>query len=231
MGTLGWNVIKVANGHDLQGVYSTVEKAVAIARIDPTRPVCIWLKTIKGYGVKSTMENSAGGHGFPLANGEKIVEFVDEIYSGQTPDEFKQWALALRKDWEQKEEAKKAKAAAAAANPAPAAPAVKKDKVQAGLSAGAVKAAMEGLPVYSVSSDVQGSTGISGFQKATDRFVEVGQLQQEVAAELFFRFGEGAVGEDSVTVPQTHANRCFRRLQGSGRNELLPSMQLMTKFD
>ena len=174
MGTLGWNVIKVANGHDLQGVYSTVEKAVAIARIDPTRPVCIWLKTIKGYGVKSTMENSAGGHGFPLANGEKIVEFVDEIYSGQTPDEFKQWALALRKDWEQKEEAKKAKAAAAAANPAPAAPAVKKDKVQAGLSAGAVKAAMEGLPVYSVSSDVQGSTGISGFQKATDRFVEVG---------------------------------------------------------
>lgn len=174
MSTLGWNVIKVANGHDLQGVYSTVEKAVAIARIDPTRPVCIWLKTIKGYGVKSTMENSAGGHGFPLANGEKIVEFVDEIYGGQTPDEFKQWALALRKDWEQKEEAKKAKAAAAAANPAPAAPAVKKDKVQAGLSAGAVKAAMEGLPVYSVSSDVQGSTGISGFQKATDRFVEVG---------------------------------------------------------
>ena len=120
------------------------------------------------------MENSAGGHGFPLANGEKIVEFVDEICGGQTPDEFKQWALALRKDWEQKEEAKKAKAAAAAANPAPAAPAVKKDKVQAGLSAGAVKAAMEGLPVYSVSSDVQGSTGISGFQKATDRFVEVG---------------------------------------------------------
>jgi transketolase len=33
---------------------------------------------------------------------------------------------------------------------------------------------MEGYPVYSVSSDVQGSTGISTFQKATGHFVEVG---------------------------------------------------------
>jgi transketolase len=62
----------------------------------------------------------------------------------------------------------------AAAAPATAAPAIKKDKVQAGLAAGAVRAAMEGYPVYSVSSDVQGSTGISTFQKATGRFVEVG---------------------------------------------------------
>ncbi len=173
---LGWNVIKVPNGHDLAAVYLAVERGIAAAQLDPTRPVCLWIKTIKGYGVKSTMENSAGGHGFPLANGEKIVEFVDEIYGGQTPDEFKAWAQALRKDWETKEAAKQAKALAAAAQPATAAaaPAVKKDKVQAGLAAGAVKAAMEGLPVYSVSSDVQGSTGISAFQKATDRFVEVG---------------------------------------------------------
>ena len=32
------------------------------------------------------MENSAGGHGFPLANGEKIVEFVNEIYGNETSD-------------------------------------------------------------------------------------------------------------------------------------------------
>jgi len=175
LGGLGWNVIKVAHGHDLQAVYLAVERGVAAARLDPSRPVCLWIKTIKGYGVKSTVENSAGGHGFPLANGEKIVEFVDEIYSGQTPEEFKAWALMLRKDWETKEAAKQAKAAAAAANPpAAAAPAVKKDKVQAGLAAGAIRAAKDGLPVYSVSCDVQGSTGISTFQKATDRFVEVG---------------------------------------------------------
>ncbi len=171
---LGWDVRRIPNGHDLQEVYLAVEKAVTDAKAAPTKPVCLWLKTIKGYGVKSTMENSAGGHGFPLANGEKIVGFVDEICFGNPQDEFKQWALALRKDWEVKEEAKKAKAAAAAANPAPTAPAVKKDKVQAGLAAGAIKAAMEGYPVYSVSSDVQGSTGISTFQKATGNFIEVG---------------------------------------------------------
>ena len=176
LGGLGWNVIKVAHGHDLPAVYLAVERGIAAARLDPTRPVCLWIKTIKGYGVKSTMENSAGGHGFPLANGEKIVEFVEEIYAGQTPDEFKAWARSLRLDWESKEAAKQAKAAAAAANPAPApaTPPVKKDKVQAGLAAGALRAANEGLPVYSVSCDVQGSTGISAFQKATDRFVEVG---------------------------------------------------------
>jgi transketolase len=172
---LGWNVFKVSHGHDLQAVYLAVERGIAAARLDPSRPVCLWIKTIKVYGVKSTMENSAGGHGFPLANGEKIVEFVDEICGGQTPEDFKAWALSLRKDWEAREAAKQAKAAAAATHPAPAAaPAVKKDKVQAGLAAGALRAAMEGLPVYSVSCDVQGSTGISAFQKATDRFVEVG---------------------------------------------------------
>jgi transketolase len=171
---LGWDVRKVENGHDLQAVYLAVEKAVADTKANATKPVCLWIKTIKGYGVKSTMENAAGGHGFPLANGEKIIEFVDEIFSGETPAEFKTWAQALRADWEAKEAAKKAKAAAAAANPAPTVAAVKKDKVQAGLAAGAIKAAMEGYPVYSVSSDVQGSTGISTFQKATGRFIEVG---------------------------------------------------------
>ncbi|MBU6400470.1 MAG: transketolase, partial [Verrucomicrobia bacterium] len=70
------------------------------------------------------------------------------------------------------EAAKKAKAAA---TPAPAAPAVKKDKIQSGLAKGAVKAAQDGYPVYSISADVQGSTGISLFQKSfPDRFVEVG---------------------------------------------------------
>jgi transketolase len=171
MGALGWNVISVPHGHDLEAVYQFVEKAVEQARANPNVPVCLWVKTIKGYGVKSTEENAAGGHGFPLSNGEKIIEFVNEIYGGQTPDEFAKWAQALRTDWEQKEAAKKAKAAAA---PAPAT-SVKKDKVQAGLAKAAIRAAQDGLPVYSISSDVQGSTGISTFQKSfPDRYIEVG---------------------------------------------------------
>src|SRR3954447_14301541 len=170
MGTLGWNVISVPNGHDLQAVYQSIEKAIQQAKTNPNFPVCLWVKTIKGYGVKSTMENAAGGHGFPLSNGEKIVEFVSEIYGGQPPEEFANWAKAMRTDWEQKEAAKKAKAAAAAP-----APSVKKDKVQTGLAKGAVRAAQDGLPVFSISSDVQGSTGISLFQKSfPDRYIEVG---------------------------------------------------------
>jgi transketolase len=171
MSALGWNVVFVQNGHDLEGVYQALEKAIAEAKASPNVPVCLWIKTIKGYGVKSTEENSAGGHGFPLASGEKIVEFVNEIFGGQTPTEFADWAKSLRVDWEQKDAAKKAKAAAAPAG----APAVKKDKVQGGLAKGAIRAAQEGLPVFSISSDVQGSTGISTFQKSfPDRFIEVG---------------------------------------------------------
>jgi transketolase len=167
---LGWNVIHVGNGNDLQEAYSAVERAIAEVSVEPWKPVAIVARTIKGYGVKSTMENAAGGHGFPLTNAEKIVDFVGEIWNGETPSEFADWAQALRTEWEQKDAAKKAKAAAA-----PAAPAPKKDKVQAGLAKGAIRAAAEGLPVYSVSSDVQGSTGVSTFQKSfPDRFIEVG---------------------------------------------------------
>src|SRR5881396_1902590 len=71
MGALGWNVINVPNGHDLPAVYLFVEKAIEQAKANPNFPVCLLAKTIKGYGVKATEQNSAGGHGFPLANGEK----------------------------------------------------------------------------------------------------------------------------------------------------------------
>ena len=173
MDSLGWKVIRVPQGHDLQEVYLAIEKGIAEANANANQPVCLIIKTIKGYGVKSTMENSAGGHGFPLANGEKIIEFVDEIFEGKTPEMFKAWSISLRQDWENAESAKKAKAAAAVGSTS--APVIKKDKVQAGLAKGAIRAATDGLPVFSVSSDVQGSTGISPFQKTfPERFIEVG---------------------------------------------------------
>ncbi len=177
MDDLGWRVTRVADGHDLQAVYLAVEQAVADAQADPTRPVFLWVKTIKGKGIKATEENSAGGHGFPLANGEKIGAWITEIYQGATPPaELAQWAAVLRADWERKEADKQAKAAAAAAAPAASGVhAVKKDKVQAGLAKAAIRAAAEGYPVFSVSCDVQGSTGISPFHKTfPERFVEVG---------------------------------------------------------
>lgn len=171
MPALGWHVIGVAHGNDLQEVYLALEKAIATAKADPAKPVAIIAKTVKGYGVKSTMESASGGHGFPLSSGEKIVEFVDEIWSGQTPSEFAGWAKSFHADWERKEAEKKAKAAVGV--PAVAKP--KTDKVQSGLARAAVRATTEGLPVFSISSDVQGSTGISLFHKSfPDRWIEVG---------------------------------------------------------
>ncbi len=155
---LGWNVRPVKEGQNLEKVYQAVEQALAEAKGDPRRPVCLWVKTIKGYGVKETEKSSSGGHGFPLKDGEKIVPFVEEITGGKTPADLKAWAESLRKDWEAKQAAKKAAPAGSAS--------VKKEKVQAGFARAAVRAAQEGLPVISISADLPGSTGVAAFQKA-----------------------------------------------------------------
>jgi len=181
LAVLGWNVIEVSEGNDLQSVYLAIEKAISAAKANPRKPVCVWARTIKGYGVRATEESASGGHGFPLANGEKIIDFVNEIYFGATlPKELDDWAKMLRADWEQKDAAKKAKQAAASSA---AAPAVKKEKIQAGLAKAAIRAAQEGYPVFSLSADVPGSTGISAFQKSfPDRFIDLGVAEANMVS-------------------------------------------------
>ena len=175
METLGWRVIRVEEGHNLQKVYQAVEEAVEMAKADPTRPVFVWVKTIKGYGVKATMESASGGHGFPLKNGEKIVEFVSEIYDGEPPEEFLEWAKALRKEWEARQAAKAAAAAPASET--------KKEKAQAGFARAAIRAAEEGLPVFSVSADLPGSTGIGPFRKRfPERAADVGVAEANMVS-------------------------------------------------
>jgi transketolase len=168
METLGWKVIKVEDGHNLQTIFSSMEKAVEDAKKHPERPVCVWVKTIKGYGVASTVKNASGGHGFPLkANDPAIVSFVDEIYGGTTPKEFVNWAQELA--------ALEAKPSSKAAVPT--------TKVQTGISKAAIKATEEGYPVFSVSADLQGSTGIAAFQKTyPDRFIEVGIAESNMVS-------------------------------------------------
>ena len=182
MSALGWQVIQVPDGNELAPVYLAVERGLELARANPRAPVCLWVKTIKGYGVKSTMESASGGHGFPLAGGEKIIEFVNEIYfGGAVPPELAAWSRDLRAGWEKKDAAKKAKAAAAAASPAAAA--VKTEKIQAGLGRGAVRAAQEGLPVYSLSADLAGSTGMAFFQKTfPGRFLDLGVAEANMVS-------------------------------------------------
>ena len=168
LSTLGWNVIKIDDGHDLQAVFQAVEEGIASARANPNQPVCLWMKTIKGKGIAATEENNSGGHGFPLKNAEKISDWLNEIYGDtEVPSEFADWASELHEEWKATE--------ANGAGSGGGGSVVKKSKVQDGLAKGAIRAAQEGAPVYSISSDVQGSTKISDFQKALpDRFIEVG---------------------------------------------------------
>jgi transketolase len=162
LSTLGWELVKVENGHDLQSVHNAIENAMETARKNPKKPVAVWTKTIKGYGVKSTEEAASGGHGYPLgAYDDKLVGFVEEIFNGDAPEEFTSWA----KDILASKPEPKAKAAGGVVN----------EKVQPGFSRAAIRAAKEGLPVFSLSSDLQGSTGIADFQKACkENFYDLG---------------------------------------------------------
>lgn len=166
MESLGWNIIKVDKGNDIQACYTAIETAVTSAK--NSGPVCIWLKTVKGYGVKATEEAKSGGHGFPVkAYSEDILGFVDEIWNNNTPEEFKSWA----KDLTVKPEAKDSGST------------VKKEKAQAGFSRAAIKAVQNNKPVFSVSSDLQGSTGMAAFQKeCPDNFLDVGIAESNMVS-------------------------------------------------
>jgi transketolase len=160
--TLGWKLVRVDNGHDLEKVFQTIQAEIENAQKNPTQPIAIVFKTIKGYGVKSTMESASGGHGYPLsAYDEKLPAFINEIYNGEAPAIFINWALEIL-----------------ASKPAPKAAAnaaIKTEKVQDGFARAFIKAAKKGLPVFSLSADLQSSTGIKAFHKEfPNHFIDLG---------------------------------------------------------
>lgn len=163
MESLGWKVIDVKEGNDLQACYSAIEDA--LKNISAEQPICLRLKTVKGYGVKSTEEHGAGGHGFPIkAFSEDIHNFIQEIWGEELPAEFKSWASDLT----QKPESKKSDSYTVAEGAV-------MEKAQAGFARAAISAVEEGIPVVSISSDLQGSTGMAAFHKAhPERSFDVG---------------------------------------------------------
>jgi transketolase len=180
LSALGWNLIREEEGHNLQKVYSTIENAISSAETSG-KPVAIVFKTIKGYGVKSTMENASGGHGYPLSSyDEKLVSFIHEIYNGEAPSEFIDWAQEILK-----------------AKPAPketAANAPKTEKVQDGFARAVIKAAKEGLPVFSISSDLQSSTGIKAFHKEfPSQFLDLGIAESNMISSAIGLSKQGLI--------------------------------------
>ncbi len=148
---LGWKVLTLEHGNDLQKCLDTIEQALEIARSNPRQPVCIHAKTIKGIGTKKTAESSSGGHGFPLKSATELSTFLSEIYSGEKfPEEFNSWIQELI----QLEEDKKKSGIKDSG-----------EKIQKGVSAAMIKARREGLPIISVTSDLPGSTGVAEFRK------------------------------------------------------------------
>lgn len=150
---LGWDLRYVEEGHDLTKVHHEIELSIENLKTNSQKPIALVFKTVKGKGVAKTEEAASGGHGYPLgAYDDKLVGFIQEIYQNNAPNEFITWANELL---DQK--------------PAPATqkdPPVKKEKIQVGVANAMIDAAKKGLPVFSISSDLAGSTGTAGFQKA-----------------------------------------------------------------
>lgn len=152
LSALGWEVTFVEDGHNLQTLYSQIEKSTVAAQ---KKPQVLWVKTIKGKGVKSAEQSSTGAHGFPLDKPEQLMPFLEEIYSPQeVPAVFKTWSEEI---------ASRQKAKTITGAPVIS---IKKEKIQTGVSSAMVEAVKRGLPVVSISSDLQGSTGVAGFRKA-----------------------------------------------------------------
>lgn len=174
---LGWKVLRLEDGHHLQACVSTIEEAIQQVSMDPTVPIAIHARTIKGKGNKKAEASSTGAHGFPLKKATELPEFLNEIYGGaQVPPEFVAWTQELI-DYEEAK-AKAAKPAEAVETLPPGMQLIKKspsEKIQAGVSAALKKCREKGLPVVSVSADLQGSTGVADYQKAyPDAAIDVG---------------------------------------------------------
>lgn len=153
MSALGWETVKLEDGHDLQKVYSAIEMAYDTVTANPKKPVFIWAKTIKGKGVAKTETSSSGGHGFPLKSAKELPEFLSEIYQQQDmPNEFTIWQDELMDV-----ESKKAGGSKSG---------VPTIKIQDGVAKALIEAVEKHqLPIISVSADLQGSTGVESFRK------------------------------------------------------------------
>ncbi len=171
LATLGWDLRVVKDGHNLESLYNEIGKALTDVSANKNRPIALVVKTIKGKGVKSTEESASGGHGYPLKPYDaNLIAFLSEIYSGsELPAEFKSWAesiLASKPESSQKSTE-----------------AIPTGKVQPGFSNAAIKAVSEGLPVFSVSSDLQGSTGIAGFHKEfPNHYIDIGVAEANMVS-------------------------------------------------
>ena len=150
---LGWEVETIKEGNHLPTVHHAIDQALGQIKNNPQQPQALIFHTIKGKGVRSTEESASGGHGHPLKPQDpRLIDFIREIYHPEEPpQEFIQEAEKLLSPPSEKHP--------------PSSSNIKREKIQAGISRAAISAAQKGLPIYSISSDLQGSTGMGAFHK------------------------------------------------------------------
>lgn len=148
LSSLGWDLVCVEEGHNLEILLEAIDTALKKVQSNPQKPVALRVKTIKGFGVQSSMESSSGGHGFPLKNTENLQAFIEEIYAGSSiPQEILTWCQQLQ--------TKKKR---------PSRPSDFK-KIQVGVDTALIEKKEQDYPIVSISSDLYGSTGVAGFRK------------------------------------------------------------------
>ncbi len=146
---MGWDSSWISKGNHLETVFFSLKESLEKAQKNPQNPMALIFKTQKGFGVKQTVEDSSGGHGFPLKTPEKLLDFIQEIYEGKNPPhEIYKWVEDIQSRYKK--------------NPPSPLPL---KKTQAGISKALIEQKQKGVPIVSISSDLQGSTGLAGFRK------------------------------------------------------------------
>lgn len=170
---LGWSVTYEESGHDLEMLESSILNAIENAKDTPSSPQVIVVKTIKGKGVKSTEEMSSGGHGYPLKPFDpRLEEFIQEIFSDSPiPSDITDWVNEIRSLQGKKQDKPKAQ------------PVIKNQKIQVGVSEALISLTKDGFPIVSITSDLAGSTGVAGFQKAyPEKTFDVGVAESNMVS-------------------------------------------------
>ena len=148
--SLGWSSSFISKGNDLETVFHSIQEGLKKAHKNPKKPVALIFKTCKGFGIKKTMEDPSGGHGFPLKDPKDLSGFIQEIYGKENPPkEISDWCEEMKSSYRKKSSSPKSP----------------EKKVQAGISKALIEQKRKGVPIVSISSDLYGSTGLAPFRK------------------------------------------------------------------